>query len=318
MDTTNASTFWQRIGVQNWFLKKETEYAAMVTLSPDTVHKYIIEKFQESITELSFAGRVIFYHEYIICFSPPDYNKFMNNNKGIAGFIIQESVKSFYSILQKHRQQGKKITPSSNKWVFRFVSHPDYGPGDKSFIGKLLPGNSAPKQKEDSLRVTFIPRQTGIAQIVDIADELLKDFTFYSDGYYEIPYHQSLVVDEPGTVNTSKYFARFEITLPDKQYAGKKLEYFMKQEQITVSGSEENSSQEGVFKIPSEWVSTPHLLIRFDKKADKFFLSSFGEKTIINEIEIANSDPAIPGWTELPVNSKIVLNGIVTINIFKT
>lgn len=317
MHTNTAPTFWQRIGVQNWFLKKETEYAAIARLSPDIVHQYIIEKFQESVRELSFAGRVIFYHEYIICFSPPDYNKFMDNNKGIFGFIIQESVKSFYTILQQYKQQGKKITPSSNKWVFRFVSHPDYGPGDKSFIGKLLPGNSVSKQKDDNLRVTFIPRQTGIAQTFDIADELLKDFTFYSDGYYEIPYHQSLVADDAGSVTAPKYFARLETTLPDKQYAGKKLEYLMKHEQITVSGSEDNSTQEAVFKIPSEWVSTPHLQIRYDKNADKFFLSSFGEKTIINEIEINNSDPATPVWTELPVNSRIVLNGIVTINLFK-
>ena len=313
-----ASTFWQRIGVQNWFLKKEAEYSETATLSPDVVHKYIIEKFQESITELSFAGRVIFYHEYIICFSPPDYNKFMDNNKGIFGFIIQEAVKSFYTILQKRRQKGEKITPSSNKWVFRFVSHPDYQKGDKSFIGKLLPGNSTRHQKEDNLRVTFIPRQTGIAQTFDIADEILKDFTFYSDGYYEIPYHQNLVFEDSGLINASSYFARLETTLPDKQFAGKKLEYFMKEEQITVSGSDETSEHTGVFKIPSEWVSTPHLLIRYDKSAGNFFLSSFGEKTIINEIEIKNSSRQQPVWTELPVNSRIVLNGIVTINIFKS
>jgi hypothetical protein len=317
MHTNTAPTFWQRIGVQNWFLKKEAEYVPAATLSPDTVHKYIVEKFQESINELSFAGRVIFYHEFIICFSPPDYTKFMDNNRGIFGFIIQESVKSFYNILQQHQQQGKKITPSSSKWVFRFVSHPDYGPGDKSFIGKLLPGNSVQPQKEDNIRVTFIPRQTGIAQTFDIADELLQDFTFYSDGYYEIPYHHDLAPGDSINTNAAKYFARLETTLPDKQYAGKKLEYLMKHEQITISGSEETSDQPGIFKIPSEWVSTPHLLIKYDKAADKFFLCSFGEKTIINEVEIKNSEQAAPVWTELPVNSRIVLNGIVTINIFK-
>ena len=318
MQINTAPTFWQRIGIQNWFLKKEADYIEMATISPDIVHKYIIEKFQESIAELSFAGRVIFYHEYIICFSPPDYNKFMDNNKGIFGFIIQESVKSFYTILQKHKQKGGKITASSNKWVFRFVSHPDYQKGDKSFIGKLLPGNSTKNQKDDNLRITFIPRQTGIAQTFDIADEILKDFTFYSDGYYEIPYHKDLVYDDPTIVSTSTYFARLETTLPDKQYAGKKLEYFMKDEQITVSGSEETSDEAGIFKIPSEWVSTPHLLIRYDKSSGNFFLSSFGEKTIINEIEIKNSDQQTPVWTELPLNSRIVLNGIVTINLFKS
>lgn len=313
MSTTE--TFWQRIGVQNWFLKKEASAAEITELTPDLLYKYVNEKFEESIAELSFADRVIFYHEYIICFSQPDYNKFMDNNRGIFGLVIKESVKSFYKVLEQYRQKGKKVTASANKWVFRFVSHPDYEKGDKSFIGKLLPGNVF--QKEDNLRVTFIPRQTGIAQTYDIADEILKDFTFYSDGYYEIPYNENLLLDESVDPKKPKFFARLEATLPDKQYAGKKLEYFMKSEEIVVAGNDERSDLPGIFRIPSEWVSTPHLSIRYDKNTDKFFLASFGEKTIVNENEIANSEKDQPVWTELPVNSRIVLNGIVSINIFK-
>ncbi len=168
MPTATKPTFWQRSGVQSWFLKKETGFTETASITPDLVYKYIIEKFRESISELSFADRIIFYHEYIICFSPPDYNKFMDNNRGIFSLIIKESVKAFYTILQEYRQKGKKVTASANKWVFRFVSHPDYEKGDKSFIGKLLPGNVL--QKEENLRVTFIPRQTGIAETFDIAD----------------------------------------------------------------------------------------------------------------------------------------------------
>ena len=316
MHTTIKPTFWQRTGVHNWFLKKESGLTETGSITPDLVYKYIIEKFRESVAELSFADRVIFYHEYIICFSPPDYNKFMDNNRGIFSLIIKESVKSFYNILQEHRQKGKKVTASANKWVFRFVSHPDYEKGDKSFIGKLLPGNNV-QQKEENLRVTFIPRQTGIAQTFDIADEILKDFTFYSDGYYEIPWQDSLVLGDINDPKIPKYFARLEATLPDKQYAGKKLEYLVKDEAIIVSGMDEKPGQSGVFRIPSEWVSTPHLSIRYDRSADKFSLASFGEKTIVNENEVTGSEKNAPLWTELPMNSKIVLNGIVSINIFK-
>lgn len=315
MQTTTKLTFWQRTGVQNWFLKKEAIITESLFMTPDVVYKYIIEKFRESIAELSFADRVIFYHEYIICFSPPDYGKFMDNNRGIFSLIIKESVKAFYDILKEHKEKGKKITASANKWVFRFVSHPDYEKGDKSFIGKLLPGNM--QQKEENHRVTFIPRQTGIAQTFDIADEILKDFTFYSDGYYEIPWNDGLVLGDVNDSKISKYLARLEATLPDKQYAGKKLEYFMKDQYIIVSGIDEKSAQSGVFRIPSEWVSAPHLSIRYDKSGDKFFLASFGEKTIVNENEVHNSEKDAPLWTELPMNSRIVLNGIVSINIFK-
>ena len=318
MHTTTKPTFWQRSGVHNWFLKKEAIDIDTSAITPDQVYKYIIQKFRESIAELSFADRVIFYHEYIICFSPPDYNKFMDNNRGIFSLIIKESVKAFYDILQEHRQKGKRVTASANKWVFRFVSHPDYEKGDKSYIGKLLPGNNNNmQQKEESLRVTFIPRQTGIAQTFDIAEEILKDFTFYSDGYYEIPWNEGLVLGETNDLKTPKYYARLETTLPEKQYAGKKLEWLVKSEDTLISGIGEKPGQAGVFRIPSEWVSTPHLSIRYDKTADKFLLASFGEKTIVNENEVAHSEQHTPVWTELPMNSRIVLNGIVSINLFK-
>ncbi len=309
-------TIWKKIGVHNWLLKKEASFTEASSMTPDIVYKYLVEKFKESIAELSFADRIIFYHEYIICFSPPDYNKFMDNNKGIFGLIIKESVKSFYEILQQYKQKGKHVTASGNKWVFRFVSHPDYEKGDKSFIGKLLPGNV--HQKEENLRVTFIPRQTGIAQTFDISDEILKDFTFYSDGYYEIPYDRNLVLDDTAIAKAPSCLARLEITIPEKQYAGKKLEYLMKNEEITVCGGDETADNPAIFRIPSEWVSTPHLSIRYNKGVDKFFLAAFGEKTLLNEIEVKASDKATPEWTELPLNSKIVLNGIVSINIFKS
>jgi hypothetical protein len=313
---TPNPTFWKKTGIYEWFLKKEATIAEEPSLSPDTVYKYLVEKFRHSVADLSFANQVIFYHEYIVCFSAVDYNKFMENNKGILALIIKESVKSFYEILQQQQQQGKKVMASANKWVFRFVSHPDYEKGDKSFIGKLLPGN-VHQQKEESLRVTFIPRQTGIAQTFDISDELLKVFTFYSDGYYEIPYNRNMVLDETGATSQSNCLARLETTIPDKQYAGKKLEYLVQHEEILVSGMDEGADAPNVFRVPSEWVSIPHLSIRFDKRANKFFLASYGEKTLVNENEVKASEQSAPVWTELPLNSRIVLNGIVCINIFK-
>src|SRR6195952_3415931 len=280
----SKTSLWQKMGLHDWFLKKEpTEVTHQIpTLTPDDVYKYIVQKFNESIAQLSFANRIVFFHEYIICFNPEDYNQFMDNKRGIFGLIIQESIKQFYGTLKAYRLQGKTVEPASNKWVFRFVSHPDYKRGDIGFIGKLLPGHQV--QKDQNLRVTFIPRQTGIAQTLDINQAILKDFTFYSEGYYEVPFQDDLLFDEASiAANQTKSFGRFETTVPDREFAGKKLEYLMKDEDITVSGKEEDSTAPDIFRIPSEWVSTPHLRIRYDKKDDKFSLASFGEKTIVNE-----------------------------------
>ena len=312
-------SFWKKIGLHDWLLKKEQEPGLHqpAVLTPNDVYHYILEKFSQSIAELSFADRLVFYHEYIIAFNADDFKDFMDNKKGIFGLIVQETVKKFYDVLKEHRSKGKTVEPSASKWVFRFVSHPDYARGDKCFIVKLLPGNFS--GGNENLRVTFIPRQTGIAQTFDINPDILQGFTFYSEGYYEVPYESNLTYDEARAkqlTNTVK--ARFETIVPEKEFAGRKIEYMMRDDEITVSGKDESREATNIFRIPSEWVNTPHLRIRYDKNDNKFFLASFGEKTLLNEKEINRSDLHHPQWTELPLNSRIMLNGIVGINIFKS
>jgi len=313
--------FWQRIGIQDWFLtNEETEKTNLApSLTPDAIYKYIVEKFRDSIGDLSFAGRIVFYHEFIISFNADDYKEFNENKQGIIGLIIQECVKKFYEILKEYRDAGKTVEPSGSKWVFRVVSHPDYARGDKGFIGKLLPDSAVNGQKkEENLRVTFIPRQTGIAQTFDVNQDVLKGFTYYSDGYFEIPYVDELVYDEKGKPKLEKAaIARLETIIPDPKFAGKKVEYMMSADEIIVSGSEETREDENIFKIPSDWVNVPHLHIKYNKADGKFYLASFGEMTSLNEMPIAQSNVNSPQWTELPVNSRMLLNGIIGLNLFK-
>jgi hypothetical protein len=312
-----ASTpnFWQRIGIQDWFLTNEsTEKAKAKALTPDTVYSYIVEKFSDSIKDLSFADRVVFYHEFIISFNADDYKEFVADKQGIFGLIVQETVAKFYEILKEYRAAGKTVKPSGSKWVFRLVSHPDYARGDKGFIGKLLPDNN---QKEQNLRVTFIPRQTGIAQTFDVSQEALKGFTYYSEGYFEIPYEQELEPEEQKAAKMQSTVARLETIIPDQQFAGKKVEYLMKDEEIIVSGLEETRDDSNIFTIPSDWVNAPHLQIRYNKADGKFYLASFGEITTLNEVAITRSDVNSPQWVELPVNSRMLLNGIIGLNLFK-
>jgi hypothetical protein len=307
-------SFWQRIGLHDWFLKGAGTTATSPSVTPNDVYTYIIQQFRQSVQKLSFANRIVFFHEYIIALNAEDYREFMEDKQGIFGLIVQECVRQFYDILAEYRSAGKRVMPSASKWVFRFVSHPDYARGDKGFIGKLLPGAS---QKEENLRVTFIPRQTGIAQTFDISSEILKGFNFYSEGYYEVPYGEGLQYTDNAAAAAAG-FARFETILPDKAFQGRKLEYIMKDDEIIVSGSEETREASHIFRVPSEWVNTPHLRIRYNRNDAKFQVASFGEKTVVNEKTITRSEAANPVWAELPLNSKLVLNGIVGINMFKS
>jgi hypothetical protein len=309
------TSFWQKIGLQDWFLTndKNQKPIKIAKLTPNEVYKYIVERFAESISQLSFGNRIVFYHEFIVIFNTEDYNEFLINRQGILGIIVKECVDDFYDILKKHAAEGKKVEPSASKWVFRLVTHPDYSPGDKGFIGKLLPEGAL---KEENLRVTFIPRQTGLAQTFDVSQDILKDFTYYSEGYYELPY--ALETDENKKAKAEqKPLARLTVIIPEKQFIGRNVEYLMKDEDIYVSGKDETREGSDIFRIPSDWVNTPHLHIRYNHADSKFYLASFGEKTILNEKEVVRSDVNSAQWVELPVNSKILLNGIIGINIFK-
>lgn len=312
------ASIWQRMGIQDWFLTSPGSNKAkkQPALTPDDVYNYVVAKFGDSIRELSFADRIVFYHEFIISFNAEDYKQFLDNKQGLFGLIVNETVKKFYQMLNQYRAAGKTVVPSSSKWVFRLVSHPDYERGDIGFIGKLLPGSN---KKEENLRVTFIPRQTGIAQTFDISDDVLKAFNYYSEGYFELSYVEDLEFTEKGDVKPGKkYLARFETILPEKQFAGKKVEYLMYSDEIIVSGNEDPREDDNIFKIPTDWVNAPHLRIRYNKADGKFYMASFGELTILNEQDVARSDVNSPAWVELPVNSKILLNGIVGINLFKS
>lgn len=313
------TSFWQRMGFHDWFLKREagTYLKQTPPLTSDEVYRYIVEKFGESIKELSFANRIVFFHEYIVCFNEEDYSHFTQNKKGILGLIVQECVKEFYKILAQYAAEKKTVQPSSGKWVFRFAAHPEYMRGDKSVIGKLMPG--AIQQKKENVRITFIPRQTGIAETFDVNPELLDGFIFYSDGYYEIAYDPSFLLNNKA-INSGepKLLARFETIVPDKEFAGKKIEYYMRENEIIISGKDEAKDRPGVFRIPSDWVNTPHLRIKHNAEDNKFYLASFGEKTLVNEYEVIASKEQEPVWVPLPLNSRIVLNGIVGVNIFKS
>lgn len=315
----NKESIWQKLGMHEWLLKQadtDTMYLDKKITTED-VFELIVSKFKESIAQMSFANRVVFFHEYVICFNSEDYKEFTENKKGIFGLIIHETIKECYAILDQYRKQGKVVEPSSNKWVFRFVSHPEYRRGDKSIIGKLLPGSM--KKKEENLRVTFIPRQTGIGETFDVHNDILETFTFYSEGYFEVPFQMNYIKGEDLTsIVENEILGRLEAIIPDKDYIGKKIEYLIKSKEILVSGKDEESKDYHLFKIPTDWVNTPHLIIRFDEKESKFFVASFGEKTMLNENEMTRSDMNNIEWTHLPINSKLVLNGIVGINLFKS
>ncbi len=66
----SKTSIWQRIGLQDWFLTSDKSGKAKTqpVITPDFFNNFVIEKLNDSIRSLSFADRIVFYHEYIISF----------------------------------------------------------------------------------------------------------------------------------------------------------------------------------------------------------------------------------------------------------
>src|SRR5207248_3151399 len=104
------------------------------------------------------------------------------------------------------------------------------------------------------------------------------DFTFYSEGYYEVPFREDLVAvngkaagNAGPLIKDPTILARLETIIPDKEYAGKKIEYLMRDNEVMVTGRDEQREASNVFRIPSEWVNTPHLRFRYNNADNKFY-----------------------------------------------
>ncbi|TCJ12645.1 hypothetical protein EPD60_15375 [Flaviaesturariibacter flavus] len=316
---SDKPSFWQRLGLHDWFVNKpEAAVPERNTgLSPERIYQFIQAQFGESVRTLSFANRVVFYQEYIVVFHPDDYARFQQERKGLLGMIAQECVTEFTRVLQEAAQAGRTVMPAGARWVFRFVSHPGYAPGDLGFIGKLLPEGGG-QEAQPNLRVTYIPRQTGRAETSELSADSLSAFTYYSEGYYELPFRLELPSGKAsGPSGSAGANARFEAIVPDREYAGKRIEFLMTGDEVMLTGPADPRNGGDVFRVPSEWVDTPHLHIRFSRAENKFYLAAFGEKTVVNEKEAPRSAPQQPDWIELPLNSRIVLNGIVGVNFYK-
>ena len=91
----------------------------------------------------------------------------------------------------------------------------------------------------------------------------------------------------------------------------------MRDEEVLITGAIDTRRESNIINVPSEWIDTPHLKLRYNRQEDQFYIASFGEKTVVNEKEIPKSDPQFPSWSPIPLNSRIMLNGIIGVNLFK-
>jgi hypothetical protein len=237
--------------------------------------------------------------------------------------IVNEAVKGFYKRITNLKGSYAEVTPVSTVWRFKFgpasaFNNEVIGINDIRVIG--MPTGNRHNYNEsiqgDAQKVTMRVKLTNAFDKMDLNPQVFRNINFLESGTFEIRYSNELKLGGATTIQsapvTESGIARIDYYIANKGQGGK---YTMKDTEIVIARREaENLVHPNYLLIDSEAVSNPHARIRYVENLRKFQIASFSNnETRVNELVISKSELGNPVWTDLPDNSQILLNTMVTL-----
>jgi hypothetical protein len=274
--------------------------------------------FDTSCENLSVGETLLFNMNFMIILSPETYDARMQS----FAPIVNEAVKGFYKRISNLKGNYAEVTPVSTVWRFKFGPASSFnneviGTNDIRVIG-MPTGyrqNYAESVHGDAQKVTMRVKLTNAFDKMDLNPMVFRNINFLESGTFEVRYSNELkiggsTVTQPAI--TESGIARIDYYIANKAQGGK---YTMKDTEIVIARKEaENLVHPNYLLIDSEAVSNPHARIRYVENTRKFQIASFSNnETRVNEATISKSELGNPTWTDLPDNSQILLNTMVTL-----
>jgi hypothetical protein len=304
--------------LKNFLIPEKREQRRLIT-SNDILDE-LVACFDGSCRTESVGTSLLFNMHFLVIVHPDIYEQRLAS----LPVVVKESVKLFYKRLQHYRKGYDELSPVSSHWQFRFGPATDFN-GEKinvhdlRTIGMLtgLKGNNSGNERQQTTKVTMKSKATNVFDKMDINMDVLRHIHFAENGNFTLKFSHDLslgggAILKPA-LNRENGFARIDYFSGDKNKSGS---YLMKDTEIVIARSEpENQGYSNYLLIDSEYISNPHVRIRFDESAGKFQIASFSaNETRVNEMIITRSDVQNPRWMELAAESQVLLNGIITLH----
>lgn len=275
--------------------------------------------FDKSCENLSVGESLLFNMNFLVIMHPDTYDARMQS----FAPIVNEAVKGFYKRITSLKSHFSEITPVSTVWRFKFGPASSFNnevisTNDIRVIGMptgLKQNYSATDNSGDMQKVTMRVKLTNAFDKMDLNPQVFRHITFLESGTFEVRYSNDLKLGGATAVQpaiTESGIARIDYYIANKGLGGK---YTMKDTEIVIARKEAaNLAHPNYLLIDSEAVSNPHARIRYIENTRKFQIASFSNnETRVNEIAVSKSELGNPTWTDLPDNSQILLNTMVTL-----
>ena len=283
----------------------------------------LIQCFEDSCKMESVGTSLLFNTHFLVILHPRVYETRLAS----LPVIVKEAVKAFYKRLELLKKDFEDVSPISSSWNFKF------GPGiefngekisenDVKVIG-MLTGLKEINTQDNSgaspnatAKVTMKSKKTNVFDKMDINLDMLRLITFLESGTFQVRFNPDLklanISPVKSTSNFSTGLARIVYYIADKS---KEEEYIMKDKEIVIARKEPaNQAYSNYLLIDSGYVSNPHARIRLNEASGKFQIASFSRnQTQMNQKLVERSEPSNPVWIDIENDSKILLNGMVTL-----
>jgi hypothetical protein len=278
--------------------------------------------FQNSSRKESVGKSLLFDMHFLVILHPETYESRLPS----LPHVVNETVKAFYATLTKMRKRCDKIVNISHVWHFKFGPASEFNNetikvNDIKVIGMLtgLKQHSFAGVPTSNARVTMRAKVTNVYDQMHINLQIFTHINFLESGTFEIKFSPELKLgdhsmQQPGIAEGG--LASIEYYIASKGEGGK---YTMKDKEIVIARKEAgNQVHPNYLLIDSEGVSNPHARIRYNEKSRNFQIASFSRnETRVNEIVIDKSELDSPRWSDLPDNSQILLNAMITLEFRK-
>lgn len=286
--------------------------------------------FKDVLNKESLGNTMLFPMYFDILMHPDDYN----DRKDALAVILPEFVEKFMEVINENRATYPKIKNVSTKWVFQFSpcrvdGELEMGNGKiiKVERGKLIK-SARLFYKEDvngnihvdsNVKVSVKCDNSDVMNISFLNFEALKSVDIVEDGLYMYNYSDGSPITDKGKQQKNEHI---DASNPNSMatltytYQGHRIHYTMLDERISISGRKDTRKQRMIFKLENDKLENDHVQIKFDRKANEFYLCAFG-KTKLNQRSLDLSVGGDVKWYKLADNSSIFMNDEIKVEFVK-
>jgi hypothetical protein len=293
-------------------------------VSNNSILNELISCFDDSCQKQSVGRSLLFNMHFLVILHPDTYDARVQS----FAPIVNEAVKAFYIRLAQQKIKYDELIPVSSVWHFKFgpasmFNNESIRVKEVKVIGVLTGLKHHSTGGNDfaasATKITMRVKATNAYDKMDINPQVFKHINFLESGTFEIKYSSDLnlsatPVQQQSFIETG--IATIDYYVGNTGMAGK---YIMKDKEIVVARNDtNNAAYSNYLLIESAGVSNPHARIKYNESEKKFQISSFSSnETRVNEILINKSELDNPRWSDLPDNSQILLNMMITLQFKK-